>query len=66
MNFEDSLRELEIIIKSLESGELPLEKSMEAFEKGVVLVKECKSLLDKAEGKVNTLLEGIQNEKEKD
>ena len=66
MNFEDSLRELETIIKSLESGELPLEKSMEAFEKGVVLVKECKSLLDKAEGKVNTLLEGIQNEKEKD
>ena len=66
MNFEDSLRELETIIKALESGELPLEKSMEAFEKGVVLVKECKSLLDKAEGKVNTLLEGIQNEKEKD
>ena len=64
MSFEASLRELEIIVKSLETGELPLEKSIEAFEKGVSLVKECKALLDNAEGKVTTLLEGIQNEKE--
>lgn len=66
MDFEASIRELESIVQALESGEMPLEKSMEAFEKGVCLVKECKKLLENAESKVTTLIEGIQNEKEKD
>ncbi len=64
MSFEASIRELETILKELESGELPLEKSIAAFEKGVSLVKECKKQLDTAQGKVTMLLEGIQNEKE--
>lgn len=66
MNFEASMQELEKIVKSLESGDLSLEESISEFEKGIALVKNCKSLLDKAQGKVTTLLEGIQNEKEKD
>ncbi len=66
MNFEASIQELEKIVKSLESGDLPLEKSIAEFEKGIALVKNCKSLLDKAQGQVTTLIEGIQNEKEAD
>ncbi len=66
MNFEASIKELEKIVQSLESGDLPLEASIAEFEKGIQLVKNCKNLLDKAEGQVTTLIEGIQNEKKAD
>lgn len=66
MHFEESIRELEEIIKKLESGNLPIEKSIEAFEKGIGLVKECRKLLDTAQKQVNNLIGDISDAKEKD
>jgi exodeoxyribonuclease VII small subunit len=56
-NFEDTLSELEAIVKQLELGDLPLEESLKAFEQGVKLTKSCQDSLNKAEQKVQTLIE---------
>ena len=54
-NFEDKLARLEEITTSLENSEIGLEDSIQLFEEGVKLSKECLSVLEKAELKVNTL-----------
>jgi exodeoxyribonuclease VII small subunit len=58
MTFEASLRELERIVGELEAGDLPLERSLELFEQGVRLSRECQKRLDEAERKVEILLKG--------
>lgn len=56
--FEESLKELESIVEQLEAGDLPLEQSLELFERGVGLSRECQKRLDDAERKVEVLLKG--------
>lgn len=56
-NFEDTLSELEMIVQQLEIGDLTLEESLTAFEYGVKLTKTCQDSLNKAEQKVQTLIE---------
>jgi exodeoxyribonuclease VII small subunit len=48
-SFEDALRELESLVAKLESGEVPLEESLTAFEKGQRLLRFCEEKLSKAE-----------------
>ena len=55
-NFEEALEELERLVSSMEEGELSLEDSMKAFEKGIKLTRECQTALQKAEQKVQILL----------
>jgi exodeoxyribonuclease VII small subunit len=55
INFETSLEELERIVKELEKGDLPLERSLELFESGMRLSAECKRLLEDAESRVEVL-----------
>jgi exodeoxyribonuclease VII small subunit len=54
--FEESLSSLERIVSQLESGELPLEKALELFERGVGLARRCQTQLAEAERKVELLL----------
>ena len=56
-NFEEALQELERLVSSMEEGELSLEDSMKAFEKGIKLTRECQTALQKAEQKVQILLD---------
>jgi exodeoxyribonuclease VII small subunit len=56
--FESSLKELERIVEQLETGDLPLERSLELFEQGVHLSRDCQKRLDEAERKVEILLKG--------
>ncbi|MCW5982316.1 MAG: exodeoxyribonuclease VII small subunit [Bryobacteraceae bacterium] len=56
LSFEASLSELERLVKELESGELPLEKALECFEKGVALSDACRRRLEEAETRVEILL----------
>ena len=56
-SFEKSLTDLEQIVNRMESGQLTLEESLAAFERGVSLTRECQAALDKAEQKVQLLLE---------
>jgi exodeoxyribonuclease VII small subunit len=54
--FEASLDELEKIVKELEGGDLPLEKSLELFEKGMSLSDACRKQLEQAETRVEMLI----------
>jgi len=54
--FEVSLAELEKIVRRLEEGDLPLEESLELFEKGVRLSRECRERLNQAERRIEILL----------
>lgn len=55
-DFEKALAELEAIVKQLEAGNVPLEKSLELFQQGVELARQCKLKLDEAELKVRQLV----------
>ena len=56
-DFESALSELESIVKRLEDGNLPLEKSLELFERGVTLSRYCHTRLEAAERRVEMLTE---------
>ena len=59
-NFESSLEELERIVRELEQGELTLEKSLELFEHGVKLSRECQERLSQAERRIEILMRDNQ------
>src|SRR4051794_5498329 len=54
-SFEDALRELQRIVADLEEGTLGLEESMQRFEKGVGLLRQCHQTLERAEQKIQIL-----------
>ena len=63
--FEVAMRELEDIVKRLESGDLPLEESLKIFEEGVALSRYCFNKLEEAEKRVSILIKdegGIKRE----
>ncbi|WP_180541459.1 exodeoxyribonuclease VII small subunit [Nevskia soli] len=56
ISFETCLDELEKIVKQLEGGDLPLEKSLELFEKGMALSDSCRKQLESAETRIEMLV----------
>ena len=56
-DLEKSLADLETIVEELESGELSLDRSLQMFEKGIQLSRECQAALKKAEQKVQVLVD---------
>jgi exodeoxyribonuclease VII small subunit len=54
--FEDALAELEGLVQRLEKGELPLEDSLAAFERGMALVRQLGDRLTQVEERVDVLL----------
>ncbi len=55
-NFEAKLGELEQLVTRMEEGELGLEESLQTFEQGVKLVKQCQQALAQAEQKIRVLV----------
>ncbi len=58
VDLDKGLAELESIVEQLESGDLPLDKSLREFERGVRLSRECQGALKDAEQRVQILLDG--------
>ena len=56
-DFESAIAELESVVKSLEDGDLPLEKSLQLFERGVQLSRFCHAQLEEAEKRIELLNE---------
>lgn len=56
-DFESAIAELETIVKTLEEGDLALEKSLQLFERGVQLSRFCHARLEEAERRVEILNE---------
>jgi exodeoxyribonuclease VII small subunit len=62
IDFEKSMEELEKIVNDLESGNLTLDESIAAFERGIELSKLCQKRLEAAEERVKKLLEKSDGE----
>jgi exodeoxyribonuclease VII small subunit len=58
-SFEDSLKELDIIIDELEDGEITLEESIVKYEKAVELIEGCNQILESAQGKLKKIKENM-------
>jgi exodeoxyribonuclease VII small subunit len=54
--FETGLQQLESIVKEMESGELPLDRALELFERGMKLSDVCRKQLEEAETRVEILM----------
>lgn len=61
--FEQSMAELERVVRELESGELTLDQSLASFERGIALSRECEQKLEEAKGRVEQLLTTVSGEK---
>ena len=61
-SFETSMQELETLIERIESGEIGLEESIKAYERGVDLIKGCRGVLGAAEQRVEELSKKLQAE----
>jgi exodeoxyribonuclease VII small subunit len=55
-SFESGLVELEQIVKEMESGDLPLERALELYEKGMRLSESCRKQLEAAETRIEMLV----------
>jgi exodeoxyribonuclease VII small subunit len=56
-HFEDSLRQLSEAVHKLESGDLPLEEALQTFEEGIRRSRECHHLLERAEQRIDLILQ---------
>lgn len=59
LSFEQALAELDKIVASMEAGELPLDESLKAYQRGVALVKAAHGRLAAAEEQVKVLEDGV-------
>ncbi|MEL6311353.1 MAG: exodeoxyribonuclease VII small subunit [Planctomycetota bacterium] len=57
--FEDQMARLESLIDQIESGEIGLEESIDAYEKGVAIIASCRGMLASAEQRVEELTERL-------
>lgn len=55
MNFEEAMAELEAVVTRLEQGDVPLEQSIELYERGALLKAHCDARLKSAEEKVEQI-----------
>ncbi len=56
-SFENALRELEGIVAAMESGQMPLQESLDAYKRGMDLLRQCRDTLGAAEQQIR-ILEG--------
>ncbi|KPU28094.1 hypothetical protein TR13x_01780 [Caloranaerobacter sp. TR13] len=57
IKFEEALEKLEQTVRKIESGQLTLDETIEAFTKGVKLYNHCLRMLNEAEGKIKMIVE---------
>ncbi len=58
MTFEEALAKLEQIVTQIETGKVSLEQSIEKYAEGIELIKQCRTILDSAEKKIQMLAQG--------
>ena len=58
LSFEDALRSLEDVVRRLESGEVPLDQSIELYERGEALRAHCQARLDAAQARIEKIVAG--------
>ena len=64
LTFEEAIGQLKEIVARIEQGEIPLQDSLEQYEKGMVLIRHCRGILQKAEKRIEILLKNSKGELE--
>lgn len=65
MSFEESIKTLEELVKELENGGIDLDRSLEIYEKAVILRNRCQAILDESERRIQKIMEtanGVRTE----
>ena len=57
LSFEESIKELTNIVGKIEQGQIPLQDSLEQYEKGMALIKQCRTILQNAEKRIEKISE---------
>ncbi|MFA5239299.1 MAG: exodeoxyribonuclease VII small subunit [Phycisphaerae bacterium] len=65
MTFEEAIKELGGIVQKIEQGEIPLQDSLEQYEKGMALINQCKGILVKAEKRIEKITKEENSEDRK-
>ena len=62
MTFESGMEKLESIVRAMESGDMPLEESFQAYEEGMKIAKELKNILKAGDERIRVLTESGERE----
>ena len=57
LSFEEAIKELTSIVGKIEQGQIPLQDSLEQYERGMALIKHCRTILQKAEKRIEKISE---------
>ena len=60
LSFEKAIEQLSSIVGKIEQGEIPLQDSLEQYERGMALIKHCRGILQKAERRIERIGEQEQ------
>ncbi len=55
LSFEEAIKELTSIVEKIEQGEIPLENSLQQYERGMILIAHCRTILQKAEKRIEKI-----------
>ena len=55
LSFEEAIKQLSSIVSRIEQGQIPLQRSLEEYEKGMALIKHCREILGKAEQRIEKI-----------
>ena len=57
LGFEESIKELTNIVGKVEQGQIPLQDSLQQYERGMALIQHCRTILQKAEKRIEKITE---------
>ncbi len=57
LSFEESIKELTNIVGKIEQGQIPLQDSLQQYERGMSLIQHCRTILQKAEKRIEKITE---------
>lgn len=55
MSFEETIKELTGIVEKIEQGQISLQDSLEQYERGMILIKHCRQILEQAERRIEKI-----------
>lgn len=64
LSFEQTIKELGGIVEKIEQGQIPLQESLQQYERGMNLIKHCRGILEKAEMKIDKISGPTENAEE--
>jgi exodeoxyribonuclease VII small subunit len=62
LTFEQAIKELTAIVGKIEQGDIALQDSIQQYEKGMVLIKHCRKILQEAEKRIEKIAEASQEQ----